>query len=57
MTSEQIAGLARHVLTTLGGFAVAKGWLDGATVITLVGAVSALVGVAWSLLAKKPVLA
>ena len=53
MNKDQIMGVVRHVLTFGGGFLVAKDWLDAGMLETAVGAVVALVGVAWSAFAKK----
>jgi hypothetical protein len=47
-------GLARHILTLLGGVFVAKGQIDENTLDTLVGASVALGGAAWSVIDKKP---
>ncbi len=52
MNAAMIAALARHILTmTAGGFAV-KYSIDGGTVEAIVGGLSALAGVAWSLFDK-----
>jgi hypothetical protein len=53
MTREQILGIARHLLTTVGGALVAKGVLDDATLTEVVGAVIAVAGAVWSVLSKK----
>jgi hypothetical protein len=53
MNAAMIAGLARHLLTAVGGIAVSKGWVDNETLVTVAGAVATLIGVAWSLLAKR----
>ncbi len=51
---EQVGGLVRHALTTLGGYMVAKGFVDEATMIELVGAAMTFIGFGWSWLIKKP---
>ena len=53
MTTEQILGIVRHILTALGGVLVTKGVVDEGTMTTAVGAIATLVGVVWSFLAKK----
>jgi hypothetical protein len=53
MGKEIWLGLARHILTALGGYLVARGTLDAATAEAAVGAVVTLGGVAWSVADKK----
>jgi len=53
MNSEQIFGIARHILTTLGGVVVARGIIDESTMISIVGALATLAGAAWSVYAKR----
>jgi hypothetical protein len=53
MSWEMMAGLLRHLLTFGGGFAVAKGWFDEATMNSLVAALLTIVGVGWSVIAKR----
>ena len=48
-----LLGVIRHVLTAAGGALVANGALTGDEVNTAVGAISALVGVMWSVLSKR----
>tara|TARA_R110000868_G_scaffold355367_1_gene616862 strand:+ start:126 stop:299 length:174 start_codon:yes stop_codon:yes gene_type:complete len=57
MTQEMILGVARHVLTALGGVLIAKGVLDAGVVEQVIGAVISLAGVAWSIWAKKATVA
>jgi hypothetical protein len=52
LTKEQVLGIVRHVLTFAGGFVVAKGVADEATVATIIGSVCTLVGAIWSIVAK-----
>lgn len=49
MKTDIILGLLRHILTIIGGYYVAKGTVDQGAVDTAVGAVTALVGVGWSI--------
>ena len=53
MNWEMVAGLLRHLLTFGGGFAVAKGWFDEATMTALVGAFVTIGGAIWSMVAKR----
>ena len=46
-------GLIRHILTTLGRVLVAKGTIDASMMETGVGAVSTLIGIAWSVMEKR----
>ncbi len=52
ITANIVAGLARHLLTSVGGAIVTAGYLDGSDFSTAVGALSALVGVGWSVYQK-----
>lgn len=53
MNQEQILGIVRHVLTILGGVLVSKGDLEAGQVELLTGAVVTVLGVAWSIYAKR----
>lgn len=53
MTKDMWIELARHLLTTAGGFAVGKGYIDSETMAASVGALVVLVGTVWSLVEKK----
>lgn len=53
MNSTVILGIVRHVLTGLGGAAVAGGWMSDGMVTELVGAVVTLAGVVWSVIDKR----
>lgn len=48
-----IGGWIRHALTTLGGFAVAKGVVDADTANSLVGLAMTFIGFVWSSYEKK----
>lgn len=52
MTQEQAMGVARHILTGLGGALVVMGWLDTGTAAVLVGGGLSVVGFVWSFMAK-----
>ncbi len=53
MNMEAILGVVRHVLTFGGGFLVAKGWIDADTLTQGVAALATLIGLVWSVIAKK----
>lgn len=53
MTQEMIWGVARAILAAAGGYLVAKGMLDAATLETVLGAVGTIFVAAWSIWAKK----
>ena len=53
MTREMWKGIARHLLTVIGGAFVAKGYIDAATVDAIIGASLTLGGAAWSIADKK----
>ncbi len=53
MNTDSILGVVRHILTFGGGFLVAKGWIDTDTLTQAVAALATLVGLVWSVWAKK----
>lgn len=53
MSSEQIAGIVRAVVSAIGGYFVGKGVVDGETVATVGGAVATIIVAAWSVWSKK----
>jgi hypothetical protein len=55
MNKEQIFGITRHLLTTIGGIIVASGYMTDAMVTGITGSIIALVGVIWSVVSKTPV--
>jgi hypothetical protein len=52
---DEITGFVRHVLTTAGGGLAVTGGLDPTAWQTIAGAVAAMVGVVWSVMAKRAV--
>lgn len=53
LTSTVVTALVRHLLTGIaGGFAVKYG-IDGSTMDAIVGGLTALSGVAWSIYDKR----
>lgn len=53
MNGEQISGLIRHILTVAGGGLVTAGVIDEAGLTLAAGAIATLVGIVWSVMAKK----
>jgi hypothetical protein len=49
MSWDQIAGLLRNLLTFVGGYVVARGWINAEQLSTIVGALVGLAGVGWSI--------
>lgn len=54
MTFDIAFGLFRHILTLVGGYYVAKGQVDQDAVNTVIGGITSLAGVAWSIHNKIP---
>jgi len=50
---EAWLGLIRHVLTTAGGVLAGKGVIESGQIETIVGALVVLIGVGWSVWAKR----
>lgn len=48
-----ITGVIRHLLTTVGGGLVASGILSGDELSQAIGAITTLIGIAWSVLSKR----
>ena len=55
MNFEMLLGLIRHLLTFGGGWMVAKGFFDEATMNELVGAAMTVIGAIWSVVQKKAI--
>ena len=53
MTAEQIWGIVRTILAAGGGYIVAKGWVDNATIQSVIGALGTIFIAVWSVWAKK----
>lgn len=51
--NPELAGLIRHALTMIGAVLVTKGYTDATAMEAIVGGVAALVGLAWSMWAKR----
>ena len=54
MTQDEILGIVRTLLSAIGGYAVAKGLIDQATMITLAGAAASIIVAIWSVVSKRP---
>jgi hypothetical protein len=50
---DEIEGILRHVLTSLGGALVAQGVISNGQLTDVVGAICVLGGVGWSLWQKR----
>ena len=53
MNWAMIWGVARHLLTTVGGGLVADGYVTNDELTTVIGAIGIVGGVIWSLIQKK----
>jgi hypothetical protein len=53
MTKEQIFGIARHILTFVGGILIVKGYFDEEMLNELIGGAIALAGTIWSVIDKN----
>ena len=53
VTTEQVLGVVRHLLTVAAGIAITNGYLDSETAIQLTGWVMAGVGILWSIISNK----
>jgi hypothetical protein len=53
MTTEQIWGIVRTILAAAGGWVVAKGYVDNATMQAVLGALGTIFVALWSVLSKS----
>lgn len=53
MTKNEVYGVARAVLAAIGGFVVARGWIDSETAVSLAGALATVAAAAWSVRSKR----
>lgn len=51
--NEMYNGLIRHLLTTVGGVLAAKGYIEAGQVEMVAGALATILGVVWSIYAKR----
>jgi hypothetical protein len=54
MNKNQILGIARHMLTFIGGFLVVRGYVGESTLTEIIGSTVTLAGLIWSVLDKTP---
>lgn len=54
MSSDQIGGLVRTVLGILGGFILAKGWINAETWAWIVGGLASAAPAIWSWISNRP---
>jgi hypothetical protein len=53
MRTQEIAGIARALVSALGGYLVGQGIVDSETAMTIGGAVTTLVVAFWSIYSKR----
>lgn len=53
MKKEQVLGIVRHILTFVGGIAIAKGIIDETVFTELSGGLLTLIGAIWSVVSKN----
>ena len=53
MTKTEVYGVARAILAALGGFVVARGWIDSETAVSLAGALATVAAAVWSVKSKR----
>jgi energy-converting hydrogenase Eha subunit B len=53
MTSVEMGGIARALVSALGGYLVGKGLIDSETATTLGGAAATIIVAIWSVIAKR----
>lgn len=53
MNMDQVGGIIRTILAAGGGYLVSKGYLDNATMLSLVGAIVTIITAGWSVWAKR----
>ena len=54
MNGEQVGGIVRAILATLGGYLVSKGIGDAATVTAVAGGLASAIAAAWSWYTNRP---
>lgn len=53
MTKTEVYGVARAILAAVGGFVVARGWIDSETAVSLAGALATVAAAVWSIKSKR----
>lgn len=54
MTMDQIGGLVRTLLGILGGFILAKGWVNAETWTWIAGGIASAIPAVWSWIVNRP---
>lgn len=54
MSSDQITGIIRAVLAAIGGFVLAKGWVNAETWAWIVGGLTTIGPIIWTFIANRP---
>lgn len=54
MSSDQITGIIRAILAAIGGFIIAKGWVNAETWAWIVGGVATIGPIIWSWVSNRP---
>ena len=54
MSSDQITGIIRSILAALGGFIIAKGWVNAETWAWIVGGAATVGPMIWSWISNRP---
>jgi hypothetical protein len=50
---EKVYGIVRHLLTTVGGLVIAKGYISESIVEEITGFILTILGIMWSINTKK----
>lgn len=53
MSASEVGGIARALVSALGGYLVGKGLIDSETATTVGGAVATIIVAVWSVIAKR----
>ena len=53
MSADEIGGVLRTILASLGGIVAAKGWMDAATYQIVAGTAVTVVTAVWSIIQKR----
>lgn len=53
MTKDEVAGVARAILSAFGGYIVGKGLVDADTAAQVTGAMATIIAAVWSVMSKR----
>jgi hypothetical protein len=53
MTKDEVYGVARAVLSAIGGYLAGKGYIDSETSVAVAGAVATIFAAVWSVRSKR----